>query len=526
MRAAIYARYSSDNQRETSIADQYHLGDVRVQREGWLPALQFSDSEISASTPTLLRAGGRALMEAVRAKRIDVLIIESLDRCWRDIVDQERTIREIERHDVRILGISDGYDSQREGRELQRVIIGGVNQQYLRDLAKKTHRGLLGQTERGYHAGGLSYGYRTVVAGVDAKGEPIGHRLEVHEEQAKWVRWCFERYAEAWAPRRIAYELNRLGVPSPRGSSWAVSALYGQPKYGTGILRNDLYRGIYIWNRSQWVKDYDTGRRRRLERPREQWQTKERPELRIVSDELWAEAQARLSGPKRTLPGGVRRTALAGILKCGHCGGSVTATNSLVYSCTAAYDRGPTVCGGVRVNRKVLNAAVVEIARNEVLNDDAIAAMRQEVAALMRTMEREHVDTSRTARARLVTIEREIARLVDAVAASGWSSAIAERLKKAEAERKQLQAGTVEPVVMPPTMIPRLIERYRAKVSELPSLIENNPDQAREALAELLGEIELTRGEDGSVWAHVANFGDVFLDLVAGAGFEPTTFGL
>lgn len=522
MRVANYARYSSDNQRETSIADQFHLADVRIQREGWLPALRFSDAEISAGTPTLLRAGGRALMEAVRAKRIDVLIIESLDRCWRDIVDQERTIREIERHGVRIIGISDGYDSQREGRELQRVIIGGVNQQYLRDLAKKTHRGLLGQTERGYHAGGLSYGYRTTVAGVDAKGEPIGHRLEVHEEQAKWVRWCFERYAEGMAPRKIVYELNRLRVPSPRGSSWAISALYGQPTYGTGILRNELYHGVYIWNRSQWVKDYETGRRRRLERPRDQWQRRDMPQLRVVSDELWDEVQARLTGTKRTLPGGLRRTPLAGILKCGHCGGSVTATDARSYSCTAARDRGPTVCAGVRVKRKVLESALLDTVRADLLSDDAIAALRSEVAALMQTADRRYTETTRGIRARLATLDREIERLVDAVAAAGWSGALAERLKNAESERKRLQGEITmaAPTAPPPvTVIPRLIEHYRARVAALPELLAERPDEAREALTELLGQVELTRGDDGSVWAHVANVGDVLLAVVAGAGF-------
>jgi site-specific DNA recombinase len=217
MRTASYARYSSENQRETSIEDQLRLTDERAAREGWSISLRYTDMEISASTPTLFRAGGRALIETVRARRIDVLLIESLDRCWRDIVDQEITIRDIERLGVRIIGISDGYDSLREGRELQRVIIGGVNQQYLRDLGKKVHRGLTGQTERGYHAGGLGYGYRTTVAGLDAKGEPIGHRLEIDEERAQWVRWIFERHTEGWAPRRIVYELNRTSGTDRNG---------------------------------------------------------------------------------------------------------------------------------------------------------------------------------------------------------------------------------------------------------------------------------------------------------------------
>jgi len=72
-------------------------------------------------------------------------------------------------------------------------------------------------------------------------------------------RWIFARYAEGWSVQRIAHELNARKVPSPRASTWVVSAIYGSPNKGSGILNNCLYQGLYIWNRSQWVKDPDTG---------------------------------------------------------------------------------------------------------------------------------------------------------------------------------------------------------------------------------------------------------------------------
>jgi site-specific DNA recombinase len=520
MRTASYARYSSENQRETSIEDQLRLTDERAAREGWSISLRYTDMEISASTPTLFRAGGRALIETVRARRIDVLLIESLDRCWRDIVDQEITIRDIERLGVRIIGISDGYDSLREGRELQRVIIGGVNQQYLRDLGKKVHRGLTGQTERGYHAGGLGYGYRTTVAGLDAKGEPIGHRLEIDEERAQWVRWIFERHTEGWAPRRIVYELNRLGVPSPRGNSWSISALYGQQKYGTGILRNELYRGRYIWNRSQWTKDYKTGKRQRNERPVHEWRIKELPALRIIHEDLWAAVQVRLTGHKRPTAGKPKRTLLSGILRCGNCNAAVPAINKYLYGCSAAKDRGPTICEGVMILRTTLEARILDIVRSELFDEEAVAELRREVATLQASARREQATGERTAKARLATIDHEITLLVDAIANAGWSEALRDRLRKAEAERQTLHAdltATHDPV--PPTVIPRLIEHYRAMVNNLPILAQRDPQAAREALQELLGEVRLSKDQDGAVWAHVPEMGGMFLKMVAGERF-------
>ena len=152
MRAAIYARYSSENQRETSITDQTRICSDRAEREGWTIVATFGDKEVSAATPMRNRPGGRAMLETA-GNAFDVLIIEALDRCWRDSVDQERTLRELEYRGLRVIGAADGYDSGHEDRELQRGVRGLLNQQYLRDLAKKTHRGQAGQVLRGFHAG-------------------------------------------------------------------------------------------------------------------------------------------------------------------------------------------------------------------------------------------------------------------------------------------------------------------------------------------------------------------------------------
>jgi hypothetical protein len=78
--------------------------------------------------------------------------------------------------------------------------------------------------------------------------------------------WIFTRYAEGWSCQRIAAELNKLCVRSPRETTWCVSVLYGSPAKGSGMLNNELYVGRYIWNRSQWVKEPDTGKRQRIDR--------------------------------------------------------------------------------------------------------------------------------------------------------------------------------------------------------------------------------------------------------------------
>ena len=79
------------------------------------------------------------------------------------------------------------------------------------------------------------------------------------------------------------------------------------------MLRNDLYRGERIWNRSEWIKDHETGKRRRYERPESEWVRREDDAWRIVSDEVWERVRARIRQRQGTMrAGSIRRGERAG----------------------------------------------------------------------------------------------------------------------------------------------------------------------------------------------------------------------
>ena len=117
-RVALYARYSTDKQRETSIDDQLRKARELAEREGWQIVAQHADEGISGSTPVGLRKGGKALLADMLAGRFDVLILEGLDRLSREVGEQETITKRLEHRNVRIIGTSDGYDSQGQGRKL------------------------------------------------------------------------------------------------------------------------------------------------------------------------------------------------------------------------------------------------------------------------------------------------------------------------------------------------------------------------------------------------------------------------
>lgn len=497
MTAAIYARFSTDKQSEASIADQFRVCEVRAAAEGVAVTARHGDNGISGSTPVAQRPGGRALLADALAGRITVVLVESLDRISRDQVELERTVRRLEHRGIRIIGVSDGYDSTAASRKVVRAVRGIVAELYLDDLRAKTHRGLAGKAAAGYSAGGRSYGYRSEPDGR-------GFRLVVDEGRAEWVRWIFARYADGWSAQRIAHELNVRQVPAPRSGSWAASCLYGSAKQGTGLLNNELYIGRVIWNRRQWVKDPDTGRRQKVERPCSEWQVYEDPALRVVSDELWQAARQRRATPRRNGggagKGGAARTLFGGLLRCGACGGAVTATSARHYSCVARKDRGPTVCPGVSAPREATDQRLLTMVRKDLLGPDAVARLQRRLADISSTVAAAEKQAARARRARLDELDREIANFVRTIADGLSSPAVTAALQRAEAERSTLESSAAPPA--PEISAAAVAETYRRRLFDLERALDVDRERARHLLAELIGRVSIVR-EGERVFADV-----------------------
>src|SRR5262245_25875763 len=94
MRVALYARYSSDQQRPTSIADQLRVCRERAVRDGWMVVGEFDDPGVSGYS-LLLRPGLQALMRGAHAGDFDIVLAESLDRFSRDQQDTAAVFKKL-----------------------------------------------------------------------------------------------------------------------------------------------------------------------------------------------------------------------------------------------------------------------------------------------------------------------------------------------------------------------------------------------------------------------------------------------
>jgi site-specific DNA recombinase len=85
-RVALYARYSSDNQREASIEDQFRICREQAKREKWKVVGTYKDAGISGAS-MILRPGIQALLQDAQAGLFDIVLAEALDRISRDQAD-------------------------------------------------------------------------------------------------------------------------------------------------------------------------------------------------------------------------------------------------------------------------------------------------------------------------------------------------------------------------------------------------------------------------------------------------------
>ena len=506
LRCALYARYSSDQQRPASIEDQFRVCRERAEREGWKIVGTYKDSAISGDS-VILRPGVQAVLEDARRGVFEVLVAEGLDRISRDQADVATLYKHMQFAGVPIFTLSENG----EVNELHVGLKGTMNALFLKDLAAKTHRGLRGRVEAGKSSGGLCYGY-DVVKAYDAAGEPVRGERRINEAEAEVVRRILREFANGASPRGIARRLNEEGVPGPRGKVWTDAALRGHAKRGRGIVNNELYIGRQVWNRQRFVKNPDTGRRVPRLNPPEEWIVTEVPELRIVDDGLWEAVKARqaelseiyadtIASVREAHANRLNRThrpryLLSGLLKCGVCGSPFAMRGQSRYICSRHMKS--LSCSNTRgIQRAAIEERVLAGLRDRLLAPEAVARAMKAYAEETNRLNRERRASGATDRAELADIEKRIASMIAAIEEGGYVRGMSDRLRELEARQDELNERLAAVPTALPDIHPNIAGIYRRKVERLAEALADPRDRAEaaDAIRGLIERIELTPGE-------------------------------
>lgn len=484
-RAAIYARYSSDLQNPRSIDDQVHVCRARVRDLGGVVTEVYRDP---ARTGTTMRdrPALKGMMTAARAGLFDVVVAEALDRISRDQEDICHIYKRLRFHDIGLLTLEDG-----EITAMHVGIRGLMNEAYIHNMSAKVSRGLHGAARTGRVPGRLSYGYRTANR-LDERGQVIRGLREIDPDQAEVVRRIFSLYAAGLGGGAIARILNRERIPAPGGKHWTPPGILGDPGRRTGLLHNDLYRGLLVFGVRRTVRDPDTGKPATRLTPPSRRTVQEVPHLRIVDDDLWAAVQARhhrVHTPQPAARGGTPRP-LTPLVRCGRCGGPMRVFRTGRYSCLTrrrlhACDMKP----GIAVTE--LECHAVSALRDWVDRHAADAGFID--AALRDRAERRALcgDAIRDA-------ERRRDRLLDAVESGRASPGVRQRIDECEnslhAAHAALTALPALPDNPPPAVARELRKRLRQLHRDIHRAIGEKRLLALHRLRGLLDRIDVSLG--------------------------------
>ncbi len=499
MKTAIYARYSGDHQRESSIDDQVRNCTRHVEREGFTIAQVYHDKAISGAVKA--RPGYQQMLKDAEAHMFDVLMIDDLSRLSRDDYEMKGVLRRFQWQGLRVIGVSDGYDSARKGHKIHAGFKGLMNEMFLDDLRDKTHRGMTGQALKGYNCGGRTYGYRNVpiedATRNDAYGRPavVAVRYEIDQSQAEQVRQIHAWYAEGYSYSWIADTLNRSGIPASRGGTWAMSGV-------KVILENEMYEGRLIWNRREWIKHPDTGKRTYKERPESEWIVTENTELRIVTPDIIDAVRIRQKKNRQTYPGtftvsNAQRYLFSGLLVCAECGGNMTIRAKERYGCMTHKTRGSSLCSNsVTVSRHIVEERLLEGIKQQLLSPTALEKFEREAVRTLEAYKNDgHADLLQK---QLKEAEKQRDNIMNAIKAGIITESTKEALETAEEDIVNLSRSVKDASKQSvSSILPKAIDRYKVAISHLEQELTGHASQAREIIKLLIGDrIRLHRREN------------------------------
>lgn len=312
-RAAIYARYSTDEQRATSIEDQVRRAKEKASALGFevLDENIYFDSAITGQeSGNVKRLGFQRFLSDWDAGKFDCIIVDEISRLGRDSMGLALLQGRIEKTGVRLVS-TDGIDTEILGWQLNFGFRGLMASHAIRETGHRVTRAMIGQLERGFMIAAPPFGYR-----LQRNENDTGTDWIIHEAEAKLVEDIFLRRRSGSSFAAIALSLNERGLVSPRRSRKSNTPRYWRPATVRQLLGNAIYRGIFIWNGSAFAKAKAKKTKKELS-PIEY----QRPTLRIVRDDVWFDCNKPSSN--RIIRGG-GKSIFSGIVTCGTCEATLT----------------------------------------------------------------------------------------------------------------------------------------------------------------------------------------------------------
>lgn len=270
------------------------------------------------------RPGFLRMLEDIRAKRVNCVIVKDLSRFGRNYVEAGKYLEIVfPLFGIRFISVNDRIDSLEDPSSMNTVLVpfrNIMNDEYCRDISAKVRSSLDIRRRQGMFIGSFAaYGYR--------KDPNDRHKLLIDGEAAETVRLIYEKFLAGYGVLAIARLLNERGVLNPSAYKRSKGLLYRHPQTAQDglwtdssvrrILTDELYIGNLVQKKRE-VISYKVHATKAVEKSgRIVIEGTHEP---IVPREDFFRVQSLLQRDTRTSPKSDRLSVFAGFLKCADCG--------------------------------------------------------------------------------------------------------------------------------------------------------------------------------------------------------------
>ena len=302
LRAALYARFSSDLQRSESIDAQVRAMRHFCEQNRMLVVDTYVDEAKSATSDK--RPAFQRMIEDSKRRIFDVVLVHKLDRFSRNRYDSAMYKRALKMNGVKVFSVLENLDDTPESIMLE-ALLEGMSEYYSKNLAREVMKGLKENALNCKHTGGTP---------------PLGYyvdenkHLAIDEREAEAVRLIFSRFADGHTYSQIISELNHKNYYTKNGNSFRNNSLYS-------ILTNEKYTGTYVYNKSSSA---DENHRRNTHKYKDGDSIIKIPNgcPQIVDTDTFNKVKERITENKH-IAGmylAKHRYYLSGMVFCGYCG--------------------------------------------------------------------------------------------------------------------------------------------------------------------------------------------------------------
>ena len=312
MKIAAYCRVSTEKEAQIdSLEKQIEFFNGFTKKNGYELYKLYADEGISGKQ-IKHRKQFQQMMQDAKAKKFDKVVVKDVSRFARNTVDLLQSIRELKSYGIEVDFLNNG-EIMEGGSEFILTILGAMAQQESANMSKRVKFGKDITAQKG-RVPNIVFGYDKI---PDER-----YTLKINKEEAKIVKEIFEDYVyKGMGTTKIAWELNERGIRTKKTKSrWVQTSI-------VRMLKNSIYTGR-VTNKKSEVTDFITGTRKDL--PEEEWIVIEKPEMRIISDELFNKAQEILAQRSTEFKLNCKREktsyVFSTLIYCKHCGYSYRRT--------------------------------------------------------------------------------------------------------------------------------------------------------------------------------------------------------